>query len=286
MGADKMNFFTSLVVMSVAEGSFLIMGEMGQEVSRLEEGKEPVKLQVTSMIGGTSEQYEVYQDILENYTDKHPEVSISYLDYLPYTKWKKVFIESCEAGNEPDVMMYFNDRSLAKMIEKDAFVAIEEIRKVYPEYASNINEYAFNSHFYPEASGYYVPIGGFYEGLYINKDLFEKYNVELPTDWEKFEKAIVAFMETDVVPLAVDVTTLPHYAIEHFLLAEGGLTNYRNKDITQAKEMWINALHHFETFGEIDAFYKRKEGDGFEAFNNKEAAMYFDGSWINHEIID
>ncbi len=37
---------------------------------------------------------------------------------------------------------------------------------------------------------YCVPVSGFYEGMFVNKDLFDEYGLELPTDWDKFMRQL------------------------------------------------------------------------------------------------
>ena len=101
-----------------------------------------------------------------------------------------------------DVVFYFTGADAVQLIETGKVVSIEEIREEYPDYASNITDAAMS--FMKEFDGkhYAVPIRGFYEGLFCNTDLFEKYGLDLPTDWEKLEAAVKKFSAEGIVPIA------------------------------------------------------------------------------------
>ncbi|MFQ9696360.1 MAG: ABC transporter substrate-binding protein, partial [Zhenhengia sp.] len=135
------------------------------------------------------------------------------------------------AGNEPDVIQFFTDVNSKTLVEQNKVVSIEEIRSEYPDYASNINPAAMDSAKCYDGKQYAVPTHGYYEGIFCNKDLFEANGIELPTDWAKLEAAITGFAEKGITPIAAALGHIPHYWIEHLILAEGCVQDHSNRDV-------------------------------------------------------
>ena len=161
---------------------------------------------------------------------------------------------------------------------------------MYPDYGRNINQEALESAACYDGVQYAIPTHGYYEGIFCNKDLFEANGVELPTDWSKLEQAIITFRSKGITPIAAALGHIPHYLIEHFILAEGGTLEHGNRDIESIKDTWINGLSYFKKFNDMGAFPMDTATTGHELaqaqFVEKQAAMLIDGSWAMGNIID
>jgi len=62
--------------------------------------------------------------------------------------------------------------------------------------------------------------------LSFNKDLFDQYNLELPTDWASLTTAIETFKENGIIPIACSLNNVPHYWIEFMMLYAAGEEEY------------------------------------------------------------
>lgn len=245
---------------------------------------ENVTLRTVSMFGGTDPMAGIYSASLEEFMKANPHIKVEDESATADEQWKSKVLIDFSAGNEPDVIFFFTDVNSQSLIEQNKVVSIEEIAAAYPEYASNITAAAMDSAKYAgDGKNYAVPVRGYYEGIFCNKALFDQYGLELPTTWENLEKAVKTFKENDVVPFAAALGHIPHYFIEHFLLAEGGVKEHSNKDIAAVKETWVKALTMFKTFGDMGAFpidtATSKHELQQQAFNDGKAAMFLDGSW-------
>ena len=204
--------------------SLLSLMACGKDVQNTKaDNMEPVTIRTVSMFGGTDPNAVVYERIREAFQNQYPYIKVDDESRVSDEEWKSAVTADFCAGNEPDVLHFFTDATANQLIAMDKFVSIEEIREVYPEYAKDTYEWALNQVANRDGVRRAVPTTGFWEGLYCNKDLFEKYGIPLPTDWDSFTHAIEAFESKGVVPVACSLTNVPHYWLEYFLLYGGGL---------------------------------------------------------------
>lgn len=243
-----------------------------------------VELRTVSMFGGTDPSAADYQKLIKDFMDANPNIVINDESATADETWKARVTTDFSSGNDPDVVFYFTGADAKQLIENGKVVSIEEIRKQYPDYAKDITDAAMS--FMKEFDGnhYAVPIRGFYEGLFCNKDLFDKYGLELPTDWAKLETAIKKFKEEGIVPIAASFSDVPHYWIEHLIFAEGGYEDHKVNPTDTYPESWAKGLSYFKTLKDLGAFpvdvNATKNDIVTNMFYDKKAAMILDGSWI------
>ncbi|MGL4736058.1 MAG: ABC transporter substrate-binding protein [Cellulosilyticaceae bacterium] len=244
---------------------------------------EPVTLRTVSSFGGTDPSAPMYEAAIKSFQEANPHVTVEDQSAVADEPWKSMVQTDFAAGNEPDVIFYFTDVNSKTIVEQGKVVSIDEIRKVYPDYASNIYPAAIKGAAYTDGVTYGVPVRGYYEGIYCNKDLFEANGLDLPTDWGKLETAVKTFASKGITPIAAALGHIPHYWIEHFILAEGGVKDHSNRNITEVRDTWVNGLTHFKEFGDMGAFpvdtAVAQHDIVTQTFADKKAAMFIDGSW-------
>lgn len=255
-----------------------------------EEPAAPVTLRVVSQFGGTDPNAVTFENNIAKFKEANPNIEIENESATADETWKSNVLTDFAAGNEPDVIQFFTDVNSKTVVEQNKVVTIEEIRSVYPDYASNINPAAMASAASYDGIQYAVPTHGYYEGIFVNKDLFEANGIELPTDWAKLEAAVTGFAEKGITPIAAALGHIPHYLIEHFILAEGGVPDHSNRDIAAVKDTWVNGLSYFKKFNDMGAFpvdTATTQNELVQAqFINKQAAMFIDGSWAVGAVTD
>jgi raffinose/stachyose/melibiose transport system substrate-binding protein len=251
---------------------------------------EKVTLKTVSMFGATDPALQVYNQTLEEFKGKYPNVEIVDESSASNEEWKARIKADFAVGNEPDVILYFTDANSHALIENGSFVDIATIRGVYPEFTNHIFEHAYTTA--PDGKQYAVPTRGFYEALFCNKDLFDQYNLELPTDWEKLTKAVETFNANGVVPFAVSFSDIPHYMIEHLVMAAGGVEEHKAvpASIEEIPKSWITAMDQLPILNKAGAFpvdvNATTDALTSEMFYSKQAAMKIDGSWFMGGIAD
>lgn len=249
----------------------------------------PVTLTTVSMHGGTDPNAENYQAINEQFMKDYPYITIEDDSQSADQDWKTKVAADFAVGNEPDVIQFFTDANASDVLAADKFVTIEEIRAEYPDYAKDTLLAALIAASNPDGVQRAVPTTGYWEGLFCNKDLFDQYGLELPTDWDKFITAVETFKANGIIPVAVSLNNVPHYWIEFLMLSAAGPEGYTIVPET-APEDWVKGLEMFKTLRDMGAFPVDTDtiDNDFagELFKNKQAAMQLDGSWYAGGIPD
>ncbi|SEN14515.1 ABC transporter substrate-binding protein [Lihuaxuella thermophila] len=249
-----------------------------------------IKLRVVTMFAGTDPATKVYQQALEDFKKKHPNVEIIDESMTatgdPFrTKVKTDFT----SGNEPDVTFFFTGADAASIIKSGAVLPLNDLMAKDPEWSSVLTENVKQQVTEKDGNIYAFPITGFYEGLFVNKDLFQKYNVELPTDWNKFVRAIEVFNQNGIIPIAGSMDE-SFYLIEHFILSAGGAHGHNSAFQNGVDPTWEQGLNQLREIYKMNAFPRDantiKDADAVQLFVNKKAAMMVNGSWTVGQIKD
>ena len=142
-----------------------------------------VTLRTASSFAGADTAAEAYVDILKAYEARSGNVVLDTSAVSDET-WKAGVLSDFAAGNEPDILFFFAaGGDSAPILYK--VVPIGEINDAYPGLALPENDALREK----DGRVYAVPVRGFWEGLYVNTDLFERYGVPLPRDWDSFRFA-------------------------------------------------------------------------------------------------
>lgn len=252
---------------------------------------EPITLNLVTMFGDTDPIASAYKSVLETFQTEYQSIVLQDDSKRPDANWQAGIALDFAAQNEPDILYFYTDERAKTFVETGQVVSVEEIQKSYPDYAKAILPSALKACAYPGYDKTYaVPIMGSYESLFCNKDLFEENNIDLPTDWDKFEKAIQRFSQKGIMPIALMLDNHAEGIIEQLLLAEGGIADENKKDMTQEADKWLATLQKFKKLYQMGAFKLDTAtlltGDVGQAFINKEAAMYIGSDSFMEYIID
>lgn len=254
------------------------------------EGEKEVTLRTTGFFGGADPSAPYYEELIKSFEDANPHIKINDESATSDEVWKAKVLTDFSADNEPDVLLFFTGADVKQLIEDGKVVSIEEIQKDYPDYAKSITPAAMS--FMTEFDGkeYAVPIRGFYEGLFCNKDLFDEHDIALPGSWENLLAAISAFQEKGIVPIAASFADVPHYWIEHVVLAAGGVEDHSVNPVGSYPESWVKGLEQLKVLYDLGAFNKDLNSTKNDLIGNlfvtKKAAMVLDGSWFMGAVED
>lgn len=252
-------------------------------------GKNPVTLKTVSMFGGTDPNKETYDAINQEVMDQYDYITIEDNSQTSDEEWKAQVNADFSVGNEPDVIQFFTDATADSVVATDKLVSIDDIRAEYPDYAKDTLDSALSAAANTDGVERAVPTTGYWEGLYCNKDLFDQYNLELPTDWASMETAIKTFKDNGIIPIACSLNNVPHYWIEFLMLYSAGVDEYTSIPTT-APEGWVKGIEMFKTLRDMGAFPEdtdtADDAQEGQLFRDKKAAMQLDGSWYAGNIED
>ena len=193
-----------------------------------------------------------------------------------------------EVGAEPDVLFFFNGVDSNTIVEGNKVVSIDEIRKEFPDYASNMKDGMLGAS--PvDGKNYSVPVNGYWEGMFVNKKVIEAAGVSIPdasTTWDEFMEICQKIKDAGYTPIAASLATIPHYwfefSIYNFLDTATHNILPKSTSDTQGKA-WINGLTDIKTLYEKGFFPENTltgtDDDTVQAFIEGKSAFLIDGSW-------
>lgn len=208
-------------------------------------------------------------------------------------EWKAKVLTDFETGSEPDVLFFFTNADAEPFIKAGKVVSIDEIRKEYPDYATNMK-----SSMLPLASDgkcYAVPVMGYWENLFVNKKVLKECGVSVPGpdySWDQFISDCEVIKSKGYTPIACSLTEVSHYWFEYAVLNNGSIEDHLSvpklddngelvEDATAKK--WIAALEDIKKLYELGYFpdntLTASDAETVAMFGDGKAAFLLDGSW-------
>lgn len=203
-------------------------------------------------------------------------------------EWKARIMADFETGSEPDVLFYFNGIDSNKLVESGKVVSIEEIRKVYPDYASNMKDDMLGAS--PvDGKNYSVPVNGYWEGMFVNKKVLADCGVAVPGadyTWDQFMKDCKTIADKGYTPIACSLQEVPHYWFEFCVFNNGNLSSHTTipaSSTDAAGKAWAGGLNDVKAMYDAGFFPKNTttatDPETFQLMADDKAAFAIDGSW-------
>lgn len=240
--------------------------------------QDEVVLRVVTTMAGTDPAGEVFEELIDEFVEVNDHIVIINESQSADAGTIRTKINTdFSSNNEPDIMFYFNTVDAEGIIDSGLVIDLEEAEGIQLDGYNEMLEQQRHAN----GNIYAAPQTGFYEALFVNTRLFEEYGVELPTTWELYEEAIAKFAETDIIPIAAPLEE-SYYLVEHYILAAGGIDNYR-ANLSDQNEAWAAGLDMIAKHAEMGAFPADAAtidlGMASHLFREEQAAMMFEGSW-------
>ncbi len=246
-------------------------------------------IRVATTFTGEDPYTAVWQEVLKEFAGKYPDIKVTDEATSAAGDAFKIKVHTDFAsGYEPDVTYGFNGATGKPIVDSGKVISWEDELKADPAWAANFKPDPLISCKY-NGKLYALPFLGFFEGMWINKDLFEANGLEIPKTYEDMVKAVGVFNRKRITPIACAFSDEPHYLIETFLLSMGGKEGHANPfDASWAPALkLIKDLYDMHAFSENALTMKQSAAVGL--FANKKAAMLVSGSWSRgkmHDVIN
>ena len=202
--------------------------------------------------------------------------------------FKTRVIMDYQTGAEPDVLFYFSGEDASVLVQNDRVVSLDEIRELYPDYASNMKE----SLMQPSPVNqkiYCIPVNGYWEGLFVNKKVCREAGVEIPdenTDWDTFMAMCEKIRDAGYTPIAASLANVPHYWFEFCIYNHQDPETHSivPKSIYDKQgKAWIAGLNDLKMMYEKGFFpqstLSASDDETMRDFLSGKAAFLLDGSW-------
>lgn len=191
-----------------------------------------------------------------------------------------------QTGADPDVLFFFSGADANSFIEAGKVVSIDTIRETYPEYASNMNDDLITPSVV-DGVKYAVPVNGFWEAMFVNTEILEAADVEVPGadyTWDQFLADCQKIKDAGYDPIAAALGNIPHYWWEYSIFNNGNVTDHLTIPATvEEADAWVNGMEDIKALYEAGYFPENTlsatDDETFAAFMDGKAAFLIDGSW-------
>jgi raffinose/stachyose/melibiose transport system substrate-binding protein len=202
--------------------------------------------------------------------------------------WKLKVMNDFQVGSDPDVLFFFNGDDSNTLVKEKKVVSIDEIRKIYPDYANNMKDEMMGAS--PvDGKNYSVPANGYWESMFINKKVLSDSGVSVPDGnytWDQFLKDCQAIKNKGYVPIALSLSEAPSQWFEFAVYNHDTADTHNTVPNTindPAAQNWVAGLNDTKTLYEKGFFPKNTldmtEAETIQQIVNNQAAFLIEGSW-------
>lgn len=246
-----------------------------------------ITLRFISSWGGVDSKAETLKTILNQFEKDNPDISIINEslfgeDFLPKIK------TDFASGNDPDVFGLWPGSDINMLAKADKVYDLGGLLTDDPEWKRSFNPEMW-SYTTQNTRIYGLPFEVIFECMFINRDLFQKYNAPVPQNFKELKSAVQIFKDNKVVPIAFNTYAEGTYLYQNLIALVGGKDDTESPfDGSRIKPSHIETLQYIKDLYDMGAFPK----DCFTMTNNqrnvlfkeKKAAMIVQGSWFIGEF--
>lgn len=253
------------------------------------------KITFLSSWGGIDSKSEALKSVLSEFAEKHPDIevvdeSLFGEDFLP--KLKTDFA----AGDDPDVFGLWPGSDIKTLINVGKVANLTNYLKDDPKWKSSFgnNMWSFTTY---ENKIFGLPFEIIFEGMFVNKDLFSKYNLQIPTNFDQLKHVIKVFRKNGITPIAWNATAEGTYLYQNIianLVPKNDTASFGKSNAS--RKVYLKALPYLKELYKLGAFpnnsFHITNAERNNLFINKKAAMICQGSWFignfndNDESVD
>jgi raffinose/stachyose/melibiose transport system substrate-binding protein len=230
------------------------------------------------------------ESALQGYMAENPNVTISYEGLKSSAYWD-VFDTRAENDDMDNIVMVHHD-DVVKLKSEGKLCDLSDLSTI-----SNFSDMARSQFTESDGSVYFLPTQISTFGLYVNYDLLEKYNMEVPTNWEEFSEECDAFVALGIVPIIGNNFTTwrsliaakglyPVYQMEHpeemiekFNSGEVDIMDYLSDGIDMVGEMLDRGW-----FDKVEALNTGSTSDDLELFAQGDRPFMITGGWASPRV--
>lgn len=191
--------------------------------------------------------------MLEKFEEEHPDIQIDYT-FMPYTDHVEKLKVDLSAGDAADVYGVQTGAMYKEFRDFEEDLTPYLVKEYGDDWASNYNEYVMSLLKGDDGEYYAVPLGLSYAGyVWANMKYFDKYGLELPTNYDELKEVCKTFRDNGEYPLVIgakdswiNIDTWMNIAAdintEKLYSAIEGETPFTDEDLVQSFQIWQNCF--------------------------------------------
>jgi raffinose/stachyose/melibiose transport system substrate-binding protein len=255
-----------------------------EEASGESGSKKTIKFMHLWPQGSSKQQNMIVTDIIKQFEAEHKDVKVE-VEVLENEQYKNK-IKVLSSSNElPDVGFTWAAGYMKPFVEGKLFASLDDVLQdgLQDSFIKGTTEaYATNG------KTYGLPLELNIAPIYYNKQIFEKYNLEVPKTYSEFQNVVQTLEKNGVAPIALGNKDRWTGSLWYMYLADRiGGPEVLNKAINRSGSFedpaLVSAADEVQKLVKESAFNKGFNGlsndEGKSEFLNGKAAMYLMGTW-------
>lgn len=192
-------------------------------------------------------------EMIDKFEEEHPDIEVQHI-YMPYTDHVEKLKVDLSAGDVADVFGVQTGAMYKEFRDFEEDLTPYLVKEYGDDWASNYNEYAMSLLKGDDGEYYAVPLGLSYAGyVWANMKYFDKYDLELPTNYDELKAVCQTFRDNGEYPLVIgakdswiNIDTWMNIAAdintEKLYSAIEGETPFTDEDLVQSFQIWQNCF--------------------------------------------
>lgn len=192
-------------------------------------------------------------EMIDEFEEEHPDIEVQHI-YMPYTDHVEKLKVDLSAGDAADVFGVQTGAMYKEFRDFEEDLTPYLVKEYGDDWASNYNEYAMSLLKGDDGEYYAVPLGLSYAGyVWANMKYFDKYDLELPTNYDELKAVCQTFRDNGEYPLVIgakdswiNIDTWMNIAAdintEKLYSAIEGETPFTDEDLVQSFQIWQNCF--------------------------------------------
>lgn len=240
----------------------------------------------------TNIQHRVMKQIVENYMNENPNVTIV-LDSLNGDQQKIKLKTQAASDSMPDITVVNASAQMEPFVTANKLAPLNDILAI--DGLGDSFQQGILDYFTFDDQVYALPDGNNVAVVYYNKTLFEQAGVSIPTTFDELLTAVETFSSKGIIPMAIGEkeTWTGSYLFMNIVLRLAGpgyLADVMNGTKTFNDPAFVESISKMEQLVQSGAFQEGATSYDYDMasslFTTGQAAMYFMGTWATAEIED
>ena len=264
-------------------------GDSKKEASAKDEDGE-ITIRLLTRMSGTAPQVDIYNDIIDEFKEKHPEVKIVDDSQSDESAYNNILSTDIASGNMANIFRIQGVANLSDYIDNGMILDMKPYLEEDKEWGSGFTEGALSYYEVPGHDGIYaVPCESGLIGVYYNQDLFDKAGVEkFPETWDELLDTVKKLKESGTIPIAMGAQSTYmaghlHDQIFYKWLGTDAAKKLGNREMKWTDPDVVQTLQYVKDLIDAGAFDENAAGIqdtiAMSQFQTGEAAMIITGPW-------
>jgi raffinose/stachyose/melibiose transport system substrate-binding protein len=255
-----------------------------------ESDDEKVTIRLLTRMAGTSTQVGIYNDILNEFKSKHPEVTIIDDSQGDESAFNNILTTDIASGTMANIFRIQGVANLSDYIDNGLLLNLQPYLDADKEWSGGFTEGSLSYYQVPGHEGTYaIPMESGLIGVYYNEMLFKKAGIEkFPETWEQLLDAIAKLKENGIIPIAMGAQSTYmaghlHDQIFYKWMGTEAAKLLGNREMKWTDEGVVKTLQFEKDLIDAGAFDPSAAGItdniALTQFQQGEAAMVITGPW-------